>query len=120
MTTHNGVSDQDIENEALRIAYLFIKTMEGGKRNFVFYNMIILLNDLAVPSVPRDVQVFSGVVVWGPPAEPNGVITGYQLRFSGSFNRTVNKLPSESYHVVTDDNIRNLGSNIQVSVNNSI
>ena len=92
--------------------------MEGGKRNFVFYNMIILLNDLAVPSVPRDVQVFSGVIVWGPPAEPNGVITGYQLRFSGSFNRTVNKLPSESYHVVTDDNIRNLGSNIQVSVNN--
>ncbi len=52
--------------------------------------------------------------MWGPPAEPNGVITGYQLRFSGSFNRTVNKLPSESYHVVTDDNIRNLTSNIQV------
>ena len=55
--------------------------------------------------------------MWGPPAVPNGVITGYQLRFSGSFtNSTVNKLPSESYHVVTDDNIRNLGSNIQVSV----
>ncbi len=54
--------------------------------------------------------------MWGPPAEPNGVITGYQLRFSGSFTRTVSKLPSESYHAVTDDNIRNLGSNIQVSV----
>ncbi len=80
----------------------------------------MLSRDLAVPSVPRDVQVFSGVVVWGPPAEPNGVITGYQLRFSGSFTRTVNKLPSESYHVVTDDNIRNLGSNIQVSVSTRI
>ena len=54
--------------------------------------------------------------MWGPPAEPNGVITGYQLRFSGSFTRSVNKLPSESYHAVTDDNIRNLGSNIQVLV----
>ncbi len=58
--------------------------------------------------------------MWGPPAEPNGVITGYQLRFSGFFTRTVNKLPSESYHVVTDDNIRNLGSNIQVSVSTTI
>ena len=80
----------------------------------------MLIYYFAVPSVPRDVQVFSGVVVWGPPAEPNGVITGYQLRFSGSSTRTVNKLPSESYHVVTDDNIRNLGSNIQVSVSTTI
>ena len=56
--------------------------------------------------------------MWGPPAEPNGVITGYQLRFSGSFTRTVNKLLCEKYHVVTDDNIRSLGSNIQVSVRN--
>ena len=44
--------------------------------------------------------------MWGPPAEPSGVISGYELRFSGSFTRTVNKLPSESYHVVTGDNIR--------------
>ncbi len=61
--------------------------------------------------------------MWGPPAEPNGVITGYQLTFSGSFNRTtVSKLPSESYHVVnvTNDNIRDLGSNIQVSVSITI
>ncbi len=66
--------------------------------------------------------MFSGVVVWGLPAEPNGVITGYQLRFSGSFNRTstVSKLPSESYHVVTDNNIRNLGSNIQVNYYNFV
>ena len=78
--------------------------------------MLILLIDFAVPSVPQNVQVFSGVVVWGPPAESNGVITGYQLRFSGSSTRTVSKSPSESYHVVnvTDDN--NIGKNIQVSV----
>ncbi len=58
--------------------------------------------------------------MWGPPAVPNGVITGYQLRFSGSSTHTVYKLPSESYHVVTDDTIRNLGRNIQVSVSNLI
>ncbi len=56
------------------------------------------------------VQVFSGVVMWGPPAVPNGDIAGYQLRFSGFFTRTVYKLPSESYH---DDIIRNLGSVIK-------
>ena len=54
--------------------------------------------------------------MWGPPAEPNGVITGYQLRFSGSFNRTVNKLPFESFHIVTEYNIRNLSSNVQVKI----
>ena len=74
----------------------------------------MLSHDFAVPSVPRDVQIFSEVIVWGPPADC------YQLRFSGSFTRTVNKLPSESYHAVTDDNIRNFGSNIQVSVSNII
>ena len=31
-TTHNKVSDQDTENEALRIAYLFIKMREGSKK----------------------------------------------------------------------------------------
>ncbi len=54
--------------------------------------------------------------MWGPPAEPNGVITGYQLRFSGSFDRTVNKFPFESFHVVTEYNIRNLSSNVQVKI----
>ncbi len=58
--------------------------------------------------------------MWGPPAVPNGVIAGYQLRFSGSLIRTVDKLPSESYHVVTENNIRNLGSIIQVSVSITI
>ena len=50
--------------------------------------------------------------MWGPPAEPNGVITGYQLSFSESF--PVNA--TESYHVVTEDNIRNLRDNIPVKV----
>ena len=58
--------------------------------------------------------------MWGPPAESNAVITGYQLKFFGLSSRTVNKLPTESYHVVTDNDIRNLGSDIRVSVRNSI
>ena len=36
VTTHNGVSDQDTENEALRRVDLPIRTGEGGKRNNVW------------------------------------------------------------------------------------
>ncbi len=56
--------------------------------------------------------------MWSPPALSNGVITGYQLRFTDSFSRTttVNKLASESYHVVVSDNVRILDNNIQVLV----
>ena len=61
------------------------------------------------------------MIVWGPPDEPNGVITGYQVIFSGSIPsrqpRTVFKEPTESYHVVTDqEDTSNLGSSIQVKV----
>ena len=43
------------------------------------------------------------MIVWGPPAEPNGEITGYQVKFIGtpSGNLTVFKAPTESYHVVS-------------------
>ncbi len=72
-----------------------------------------------MPTVPVGVQVFSGVVVWGPPEQSNGVITGYQLRFTDSFSptTTVNKLASESYHVVTSGN---RGNNIQVQVHSHV
>ncbi len=73
-----------------------------------------------MPTAPIGVRVFSRVVVWGPPEQSNGIITGYQLRFTDSNPQTtadpVNKEPSESYHVGTDDNIRNLVDNIQVQV----
>ncbi len=74
---------------------------------------------LSVPTAPVGVRVFSGVVVWGPPALSNGVLTGYQLRFTDSFSptTTVNKLASESYHVVTSGN---LGNNIQVQVHSNV
>ena len=76
------------------------------------------VNTCTVPSVPQDVRAFSGVVVWGPPAESNGVITGYEVRFSGTTpgSRTVSKGPSENYHVVTSDNILNLVGTIRVQV----
>ena len=58
------------------------------------------------------------MIVWGPPDEANGEITGYQVRFIGTFSRTrtVFKGPFSSYHVVTDSDTSNLGSTIQVQV----
>ena len=55
-----------------------------------------------VPSAPQDVRAFSGVIVWGPPVEPNGEITEYQVRFIGTFsrNQTVCKGPTERYSLL--------------------
>ena len=71
-----------------------------------------------VPSIPQDVRAFSSVVVWGPPAEPNGVIVGYEVRFSSGtrFRPPVSKAPFESYHVVTGSDISGLGQTISVQV----
>ena len=35
---------------------------------------------LAVPGAPFEVLVVGSYVVWQPPSEPNGVITGYEIR----------------------------------------
>ena len=71
-----------------------------------------------VPSVPLGVRPLPGVVVWGPPANPNGDITGYDVRFLDSSppQDTIPKQPTESYHIVSDGDITGLGNNIRVQV----
>ena len=122
VTSHNGVSDQDTENAALREVDIQVRTMEGGKVATCRSACLLFMSAChvnAAPSVPQDVRAFSGVVVWGPPAQTNGVITRYEVRFSGTISgsRTVSKGPSENYHAVTGDNILNLVGTIHVQVN---
>lgn len=71
-----------------------------------------------VPSAPLNVQSLSGIVVWGIPEQPNGAITGYDVRFFTQFKEMplISKEPFESYHIVTNDDITGLGSNISVQV----
>ena len=72
---------------------------------YVYYN--------AVPSVSVNVQPLAGVIVWGPPAEPNGVILGYNVSFYDSSSkpkRIIPKGPSDSYHLVTNSDIAGLDS----------
>ncbi len=60
--------------------------------------------------------MFTEVVVWGPPKNPNGIITGYEVKFSGSLSGSeiVNKEASESYHIISD--LSRLEGTIQVQV----
>ena len=124
VTSHNGVSDQDTENAALRIVTIQVGTLEGGKLWILLVRkcMLLISTIYTVPSAPQNVRIFSRVIVWGPPVEPNGEITGYQVRFIGTFSRTqtVIKGPHESYHVLSDGDTSNLGSTIQVQVINAI
>ena len=120
VTSHNGVSDQDTENAALRIVTIQVRTLEGGKLWILPVNKCTLLISMlyTVPSAPRDVRAFSGVIVWDPSDEANGEIVGYQVRLIGSFSRTrtVSKGPTEIYHIVRDSDTRNLGRTIQIQV----
>ena len=70
----------------------------------------------AVPSVPVDVQLLCVVVVWGPPAETNGIITGYDVRLfdSSRTNPIIPKGPSDSYHHVVDSDIAGLVSSTKM------
>ena len=117
VTSHNGVSDQDTENAALRMVDIQVRTREGGRLWILPVHKCTLLL-YTVPSAPQDVRAFSSVIVWNPPVEPNGVITGYQVRFIGTFSRTrtVTKAPHETYHVISDSDTSNLGDTIQVQV----
>ena len=71
-----------------------------------------------VPSAPRDVRVFTDVVVWGPPENPNGIITGYEIKFSGSTSGSQNekKEASESYHIISGTDLSSLEGTIKVEV----
>ncbi len=51
------------------------------------------------------------MVVWQPPANPNGIITGYQVRYA---DRTPSTLPATTAYSVTSENQRT--SNVQVQV----
>jgi hypothetical protein len=83
VTSHNGVSDQDPDREHLRTVEECTTTLE------------------ALPGMVSGVQGTYPYVVWNPPEEPNGVITGYRLTFtcSGSTN-TINTMNDQTFYVI--------------------
>ena len=67
---------------------------------------LFLLPLSPVPGAPAEAVVVGSYVVWQPPSEPNGVITGYNLRVTkGSAENTINLGPNTFVYEVEDEDI---------------
>ena len=71
----------------------------------------------AVPGVCTGLQGRHPYVVWNPPEEPNGVITGYRLRFTrSSTTRTVTTNNDQTYYVIQSSDIPWTSGSFSVTV----
>ncbi|CAI8051431.1 Ephrin type-A receptor 4 [Geodia barretti] len=101
VTAHNGVSDQDPDGEHLRTVEECTTTSE------------------ARPGAVSGVQGTYPYVVWNPPEEPNGVITGYRLVFSRSgtsTTRTVTTTNDQTFYIIQSSNIPWTSGDFRVTV----
>ena len=58
------------------------------------------------PSEVTGVEGLYPYVVWNPPEQPNGVITGYRLTFTrGSTTRTVTTSNDQTFYVIRSADI---------------
>ncbi|CAI8036642.1 Ephrin type-A receptor 5 [Geodia barretti] len=107
VTAHNGVSDQDPDGEHLRTVEECTRTLE------------------ARPGVVSGVQGAYPYVVWNPPEEPNGVITGYRLVFSRSgtsTTRTVTTTNDQTFYIIQSSDVPWTSGefNVTVAAGNSV
>ena len=71
----------------------------------------------AVPGVCTGLQGRYPYVVWNPPEEPNGVITGYRLRFTrSSTTRTITTNNDQTYYVIQSSDIPWTSGSFSVTV----
>ena len=71
------------------------------------------------PGVVSGVQGTYPYVVWNPPEEPNGVITGYRLVFSRSgtsTTRTVTTTNDQTFYIIQSSNIPWTSGDFRVTV----
>ena len=60
-------------------------------------------------------QQFCTSVAWQPPLQPNGVIVGYEVRFSSSFNPSeIVRLGADANSLITDHQQRRQGVLVEV------
>ncbi|CAI8041854.1 Ephrin type-B receptor 3 (Fragment), partial [Geodia barretti] len=101
VTSHNGVSDQDPDGEHLRTEGECTTTSE------------------ARPGVVNGVQGTYPYVVWNPPEEPNGVITGYRLVFSRSGTSTTSTVTTtndQTFYIIQSSDIPWTSGKFRVTV----
>ena len=71
------------------------------------------------PSAPTEVQGAYPFVVWNPPQQPNGVITGYRLTFARSgTSHNVTTNDDETFYVIQSTDIPWTSGSFTVTVNN--
>ena len=121
VTAHNGVSDQDPDGTHLRTVEECVRTDEGGKLQCIISYRIVTYMVYPLFTVPGVVctglQGRYPYVVWNPPEEPNGVITGYTLRFTrSSTTRTVTTNNDQTYYVIQSGDIPGTSGFFSVTV----
>ena len=68
--------------------------------------MLCLIFQPPVPGIVTGVQGIYPYVVWNPPQQPNGVITGYRLTFTRSgTSRTVTTSNDQTFYVIQSTDI---------------
>ena len=77
----------------------------------------------AVPGRPQNVHVLDNttVVFWQAPQEPNGNITGYEVRISTTSRQTIRDIPgSRVYYGITRSDVPNDISMARIEVSNKL
>ena len=62
--------------------------------------MILLTSNLLVSSPPSQFEALCTVLLWQPPMEPKGIITGYEIRYSSGHTVSLNS--DNPYYKTTD------------------
>ncbi|CAI8042608.1 Ephrin type-A receptor 5 [Geodia barretti] len=109
VTSHIGVSDQDPDGERLRT--------EGECTTRTSPNFLGVSTE--GPGVVSGVQGTYPYVVWNPPEEPNGVITGYRLVFTRSgtsTTRTVTTTNDQTFYIIQSSDVPWTSGEFRVTV----
>ena len=115
-----------------RICHTFSTTAEGGKCPIVATwlenrlqpithptSVCLTSSLLAVPSRPSGLAHYGSLVVWQPPAQPNGIVTGYEIKFNDSKSGAewTQSFGPEVNHYILSENEQADNIVIQVSTN---
>ena len=118
VTAHNGVSDQDPDGTCLRTVEECVTTSEARmyKQQFLRFIDISFLPTTA-PGEVTGVQGTYPYVVWNPPEQPNGVITGYRLTFTRSgTSRSITTDNDQTFYIIQSSDIPWTSESFSISV----
>ena len=85
--------------------------------DLVFISHFLILLPTTAPGVVTGVQGTYPYVVWNPPEQPNGVITGYRLTFTRSgTSRSITADNDQTFYTIQSSDIPWTSGSFSVSV----